>query len=90
MAVVLASQRRSYRRRFLSARDGRSKRIGRGARQILVMQGRGRDAKYLPRGIAAMSSIATTPNAAPVCADPILIKKRESSCELSRIDVIDR
>jgi hypothetical protein len=30
------------------------------------MQGLGRDAKYLPRGVAAMSSIATTPNAAPV------------------------
>jgi hypothetical protein len=38
---------------------------------ILVIQGRGRDAKYLLRGIAAMSSIAATPNAAPVCADPI-------------------
>ena len=36
--------------------------------RIIVVQGRGRDAKYLPRGIAAMSSIATTPNAAPVCA----------------------
>jgi hypothetical protein len=28
-----------------------------------VIQGRGRDAKYLPGGIAAMSSIAATPNA---------------------------
>jgi hypothetical protein len=53
------------------------------------MQGRGRDAKYLPRGSAAMSSIATTPNAAPVGASPIAKKKRESSDELSRIDVID-
>jgi hypothetical protein len=53
------------------------------------IQGRGRDAKYLPRGSAAMSSIATTPNAAPDCADPIAKKKRESSRELSRIDVID-
>jgi len=53
------------------------------------MQGRGRDAKYLPRGVAAMSSIAATPNAAPVCADPISKKERESSPELSRVDVID-
>jgi hypothetical protein len=89
MAVVLARPATILPLLFLE-REGWSEEACQARRAAgFVIQGRERDAKYLPRDIAAMSSIATIPNAALVCADTIAKKKRESSCELSRADVID-
>src|SRR5260370_32182397 len=73
MAVVLARPAAILPSLFLGSEGSEEACQARSAAEF-GMQGWGRDAKYLPRGIAAMSSIAMIPNAAPVWADPILRK----------------